>query len=383
MARHFDIFIMANVYDGNVADPPQPVDSGSSSSVSSGSSISNPVFPLFTSIIDYFFGEARAARQHTRNHDDWEVTNEYNLPTNQYDRLVQAGASPSAAIASLTGQNNNAALVNPTSQSLPQSTFTDALLGNAHLDIDRNLAMAEIDKRQAEARMYDTISNRNETLTPKEAQKLDEEIDHLVGLKQLDDASRRQIEYFTDRAKRFEEKDFEKLNAEIHRIKSDAANLDWDAYFKMRYGSLEHLSEIAKNNAIAYNNQMSGNLARNQAINEITKGDILKAQKIEAEFDAWYLEVFGAKPDADVKKQFFTAYNVDRYGKEDYKDAAPLRMINAVEYYLDSGLNMLNDVGSRHKILRNYVITKEGSHFLQDWIDSASNYFKAVGSLKR
>lgn len=369
MSRHF--FDMPDNNNGNVASS---VPEASGYSGGSG---------FWQAIADFLFGEFRAESQQSRNREDWEAVNEYNLPSNQYDRLIQAGVSPSAAIGSITGQNNNASMVSPTSQSVPQSTVVDALLGNAHLDIDRNLALAELDKKRAEADMYDSVTNRNKTLTPKEAAKLDSEIDHIVSLQELDESQRRQIDYFTERAKRFEKKDLEKLQAEIQHLKEMSTNLAWDSYYQKVYGDDMRQAQINQQNASAYNLSEQGDLSRQNRENAIVEGEILKCKQAEAEFDKFYLEAFGAKPDADVKKQFFTAYNVDRYNKEDRKDAAPLRMLNAVEYYLDSGLNMLNEVGSNHKPLRNYLIMKEGSHFLQDWIDSESNFLRAVGSFKQ
>lgn len=75
------------------------------SGLSFGSNITNGLFGLLNSGLNYIFSKKFANQQNKMQLDWWNMQNEYNSPKNQIKRLVEAGLNPNLAYGQLSSSN--------------------------------------------------------------------------------------------------------------------------------------------------------------------------------------------------------------------------------------------------------------------------------------
>lgn len=106
------------------------------------------------------------------NVKNWNLENEYNLPVNQYQRYIDAGMSPAAAMQAVAGGSSPAGIgsVSPASPTAPAGSFdlggvADAMLTAREVESKRELNDTAADVNRATA-------ERTRTLTPVEKENI-------------------------------------------------------------------------------------------------------------------------------------------------------------------------------------------------------------------
>lgn len=121
----------------------------------------------------------------------WQKNNEYNTPEAQKQRLIDAGYNPNMFEASSNVSSAPAQTVDMPEMHAPQLDNTAG--GRVFQNYMQSLMQkqqiagmkADIQKSNAEADYYRSMSNRNDMLLPLEAKKLSADIEHTVAQKEF------------------------------------------------------------------------------------------------------------------------------------------------------------------------------------------------------
>lgn len=340
--------------ESNVAGAISPA---TSAAASAGGSILSSVV---NSVHDYGIMEA----QNDYNIKNWERQNEYNLPKNQYARYMAAGASPEAAMQAVLGIENSAGSVGSVQPGHPSAPLD--LLSNyfksQNLMLDKRLNDAEVAVKEAEKDYYNSLTNRNNTLTPLEADRLVAEAKKFTADANLSDAQKDMQNFLLDKSKRFEKKELEELQARINELnsRSDAnrasallsrekatteqyirQNLAADAYYKQRLA----FKTDAETDNIEYQNRLLG-------FKEIIR------------------EFYHADPDAPIYEQFLEA---SAKGEE-----GAIAIWNSLTQFADDAILNLEKVTSKHQSLAGWYMF---NRFLDRNIDRAYKITGSIGNI--
>lgn len=151
------------------------------------STIFNPISTFLTNKQNLKI--ARENRQFA--YDMWKANNEYNTPEAQKQRLIDAGYNPNMFEASSNTSSAPAQTVDMPEMQAPQ--IDNQAGGRVFQNYLQSLMQkqqiagmkADIQKSNAEADYYRSMTNRNDILLPYEAKKLSADIEHTVAQKEF------------------------------------------------------------------------------------------------------------------------------------------------------------------------------------------------------
>lgn len=151
------------------------------------STIFNPISTLMTNTQNLKIANAN------RNfaYQMWQKNNEYNTPEAQKQRLIDAGYNPNMFEASSNTSSAPAQTIDMPEMQAPQLDNTAG--GRVFQNYMQSLMQkqqiagmkADIQKSNAEADYYRSMTNRNDMLLPLEAKKLSADIEHTVAQKEF------------------------------------------------------------------------------------------------------------------------------------------------------------------------------------------------------
>lgn len=244
---------------------------------------------------------ALMSKQNEINFENWQRQNEYNLPINQYRRYVSAGMSPSAAMQAIAGIESSAGSVGSVTPSHPASStnlLSDYFKGQ-NLMLDKKTADAEIAMKRAEADYYDSMTNRNATLTPLEAKKLIADARQSVSSANLSESQKDMQDYLLERSKRFESSEFDELQARINELYTRSESNKASALLSHEKASTEDY--IRKNLA------MDSYKKSREAFHIDADTDRIEYQNRLLNFKQIVREFYHADPDSPMFSQFLQA----------------------------------------------------------------------------
>ena len=151
------------------------------------STIFNPISTLFTNKTNLKIANANR----NFSYQMWQKNNEYNTPEAQKQRLIDAGYNPNMFEASSNVSSAPAQTIDMPEMQAPQLDNTAG--GRVFQNYMQSLMQkqqiagmkADIQKSNAEADYYRSMTNRNDMLLPIEAKKLSAEIEHTVAQKEF------------------------------------------------------------------------------------------------------------------------------------------------------------------------------------------------------
>lgn len=299
---------------------------------------------IIGSLLNWLYARNLQSRQHDFNMQDWAANNEYNLPENQYQRLIDAGVSPAAAAQGLTGIKD-ASL--PAGTSAPAAAAVLPDLGQSH-QIDRSymLSKSEAESRIALNKAYEDFYNGqtliNDELRPYMKAKIDSEVRENNSKVFANEALARNYDAITKRIDVL-------TPAELELFKSKKQ---------------ECLAKVNELNELSKVHQADVELKGSEAgYYDALKGKTLEESKsayFKAKLDQWkdlYRQLTGSNPDDPPILQWLERCATG--------DETSIDLWDALEEFYTEGLDKLK----KHPNLAAYAGFKLAEHEVNDILD--------------
>lgn len=150
------------------------------------------------------------------NNLQWRQNNAYNDPLALKERLMSAGMSPAAALQSIGGQNNQASPA-ATSGGKGLSDFVEL----EQLKMLREKNDAEVDNIKSDTEKNKVETERMVQLTPKEVEKMSQDIRESISRENLNGANKRLAELSADRIEKMTPLEVQELQENLKKIRSE------------------------------------------------------------------------------------------------------------------------------------------------------------------